>query len=131
VSLRLSCAKAALLLAVTACGEPAPASTSVDLVSEAGLVAAHVQFVGPVERGDNALLVELTARQGEGTPRLLAVDAVMPAHTHEAHAASIEASELGFRASKLNLYMTGRWHLELALELAQTRDSVSLPVDVP
>lgn len=90
-----------------------------------------MQFVGPVERGDNALLVELLATQGPDTPRLLSVDAVMPAHTHQAHAGSIEASEAGFLASRLNLYMTGRWQLALELELADARDSVSFAVDVP
>jgi hypothetical protein len=131
VSFRLSLAHPLLLLAVTACGEPAPAATSVELISDAGLVEARVAFVGPVERGDNALLVELAPTHGKGVPRLLAVDAVMPAHTHEAHAAAIERAEQGFRASRLNLYMTGRWQLELTLSLDESRDSVSLPVDVP
>jgi hypothetical protein len=108
-----------------------PTRTSADLVSDAGLVEAHVQFVRPVERGDNALLVELTATQGLDTPRLVSVDAVMPAHTHAAHAGSIELSEGGFLARQLNLYMTGRWQLSLGLELAEARDSVSLAVDVP
>jgi hypothetical protein len=55
----------------------------------------------------------------------------MPAHTHEVHAGSIEQTERGFRASGLNLYMTGRWQLELTLSLDESRDSASLPVDVP
>lgn len=131
MSLRLSCTHVPLLLAAAACAEPAPLRGSAELVSDAGLVEARVQFVDPIERGDNALLVELTATQGPGSPRLLSVDAVMPAHTHQAHAGSIAASEGGFLASRLNLYMTGRWQLELELELADARDSISFAVDVP
>lgn len=118
-------------LALTACAGPAATETSVDLISDQGLLAAHVQFAGPVERGENELLVELSPTHGAGEPRLLAVSAVMPAHAHEAHAVSIERTAAGFRANQLNLYMTGRWQVELSLELAESRDSVSLPVDVP
>ena len=113
------------------CAEAAPAATSVDLISDAGLLEAHVRFAGPVERGENALLVELAPTSGAGEPRLLAVSAVMPAHAHEAHAASIERTPSGFRATELNLFMTGRWQVELTLELAGSGDSLSLPVDVP
>jgi hypothetical protein len=120
-----------LWLLLAACAEPAASETSVDLISDAGLLAAHVQFAGPVERGDNALLVELSPTHGAGEPRLLAVNALMPAHAHEAHAARIERTPNGFRASELNLYMTGRWQVELTFELADSLDSASLPVDVP
>jgi len=116
---------------LSACGEPAATETSVDLISDQGLLEAHVQFAGPVERGENELLVELSPTRGAGEPRLLAVSAVMPAHAHEANAVSIERTAAGFRATQLNLYMTGRWQVELSLGLAESRDSVSLPVDVP
>jgi hypothetical protein len=118
-------------LLLTSCAEAAPTETSVDLISDAGLLEAHVRFAGPVERGENALLVELAPTSGAGEPRLLAVSAVMPAHAHEAHAGSIERTPSGFRASELNLFMTGRWQVELTLELAGHGDSLSLPVDVP
>ena len=120
-----------ICLVLTSCAAPAPAETSVDLISDAGLLEAHVRFAGPVERGDNELLVELAPTSGAGEPRLLAVSAVMPAHAHQARAGSIERTALGFRASELNLFMTGRWQVELTLELAGSSDSVSLPVDVP
>jgi hypothetical protein len=123
------CSLICLLLA--SCAEPAPAETLLDLISDAGLLEAHVHFAGPVERGDNELLVELTPTSGAGEPRLLAVSAVMPVHAHEARAGRIERTALGFRASELNLFMTGRWQVELTLELAGSGDSVSLPVDVP
>jgi hypothetical protein len=118
-------------LLLTSCADAAPTETSVDLISEAGLLEAHVRFAGPVERGDNSLLVELAPTSGAGEPRLLAVSAVMPAHSHEAHAGRIERTPSGFRASGLNLFMTGRWQVELILELGGSGDSVGLPVDVP
>jgi mRNA degradation ribonuclease J1/J2 len=118
-------------LLLGSCAEPAPSETAVDLISDAGLLEAHVRFTGPVERGDNELLVELAPTSGAGEPRLLAVSAVMPAHAHETHAGRIERTASGFRASELNLFMTGRWQVELTLELAGSADSVSLPVDVP
>jgi hypothetical protein len=120
-----------ICLVLASCAEPAPPETSLDLISDAGLLEAHVHFAGPVERGDNELLVELAPTSGAGEPRLLAVSAVMPVHAHEAHAGKIERTALGFRASELNLFMTGRWQVELTLELAGNGDSVSLPVDVP
>lgn len=118
-------------LVLAACGGPAPSPTSVELISDAGLLEAHMSFAEPVERGDNELLVELLPTRGTGEPRLLAVNAVMPAHAHETHAGNIEATDDGFRATKLNLFMTGRWQVELALQLGERSDSVSLPVDVP
>jgi hypothetical protein len=118
----------ALLLA--ACSEPAPAEISVSLVSDEGLFDAHVSFAGPIERGDNALLVELHPRE-RGEAHLLAVDATMAAHGHEAHAAAIDRTEVGFRAQGLDLYMTGRWLVSLDLQLGERDDNVSLPVDVP
>jgi hypothetical protein len=118
-----------LLLGACAAADPAPSSAV--LLSEHGLVEAVVHFEGPIERGDNALLVELRAQHGDADVRLTSVDAVMPAHTHHAHALAIEATDGGFRASELDLYMTGRWQLELELELDGASDSVSMPVDVP
>jgi hypothetical protein len=120
-----------LAVLLSACGAAEPAPSSAVVLSEHGLVEAVVHFDGPVERGDNALFVELRPQRGEAAPNLTAVDAVMPAHTHHAHAASIEPLEQGFRASELDLYMTGRWQLELQLELGTEQDTVSMPVDVP
>jgi hypothetical protein len=90
-----------------------------------------VRFVGPVERGENELFVELRPRTAVADAELLAVDASMAAHAHEAHAETIVASEGGFRVTKLDLFMTGRWQLELRVQVAEQVDSVSLPVDVP
>lgn len=120
-----------LLLATSSCAGPTPAASSVERVSERGLITARVDFDGPIERGDNELLVELRALEGSARPRLLDVDAFMVAHTHRAQPAEIVATDRGFRVERLNLFMTGRWQLELGLELDAAADSVSLPVDVP
>jgi hypothetical protein len=55
----------------------------------------------------------------------------MAAHAHSAHAASIEADASGFEVDGLNLFMTGRWQLELQLAVGDQLDSANLPVDVP
>jgi len=104
---------------------------SVSLVSERGLVEADVRIASPVVRGDNEVFVELRPHEAKGEPRLLAVDATMAAHGHEAHAEEIERSADGYRAGPLTLFMTGRWLVELQLSLGDETDSVSLPVDVP
>jgi hypothetical protein len=125
----------ALLLGAAAlgvsCSAPQPAATSVSLVSESGLLDADVHFEGPVVRGNNQLFVALRARSEPGEASLTAVDASMPAHGHEAHAESIVAADDGFRVSGLNLFMTGRWQVSLALTLGEQPDSATLPVDVP
>jgi hypothetical protein len=126
---RVSVVSLAVLLC--ACGTTEPAPSSAVLLSEQGLIEAVVQFEGPIERGENSLLVELRPQLGDSGANLTSVDAVMPAHTHHAHAEVIEPIEQGFRVSSLDLYMTGRWRLELELELDGERDSVSMPVDVP
>lgn len=119
-----------LLLPLWGCGEPAPAATTVELWSDLGLAEAHVSFLGPVERGDNELSITLFPRDG-GVAQLVAVDALMPSHAHQAHAQEIRETAEGFHASKLNLYMSGRWQLELSLVVGDVPDRATLPVDVP
>jgi hypothetical protein len=117
--------------ALAGCSSPAPAETSLSLVSDAGLLDADVRVVTPVERGNNELFVQLRPRSSDGMAQLLAVDASMPAHGHEAHASNIDEAGTTFHASGLNLFMTGRWLVTLQLSLADEPDSVSLPLDVP
>jgi hypothetical protein len=95
------------------------------------LADVDVRFQAPIERGNNELFVTLRPDAATGDAELLAVDATMPAHAHTAHAALVDATETGFRASMLDLFMTGRWLVTLELSLAEQPDSVSLPVDVP
>jgi hypothetical protein len=128
---RVSFLSLSLFALLLGCGGAEPAPSSAVVLSQHGLVEAVVHFEGPIERGYNTLFVELRPQRGEVAPSLIAVDAVMPAHTHHAHAASIQEIEHGFRASELDLYMTGRWQLELQLELGTEQDTVSMPVDVP
>jgi hypothetical protein len=113
------------------CSAPAPADTSLSLVSEHGLLDADVRITTPVQRGNNELFITLRPHGGEGVPSLLAVDATMAAHAHEAHAALIDVTDAGFHATDLDLFMTGRWLLTLELSLGDQADSASLPVDVP
>jgi hypothetical protein len=113
------------------CSAPAPAATSLSLVSERGLIDAEVQVETPVARGDNTLLIQLKPHQETGTPELVAVDASMPAHAHSANAPTIVATGDGFQVSGLDLFMTGRWLVVLQLSLDGQSDSASLPVDVP
>jgi hypothetical protein len=121
----------ALACPLVACSAPAPAATTLTLVSDRGLLDVDVQFQAPVERGNNQLFVALRPLAAAGEAQLLEVDATMPAHAHEAHAAAIDVTDAGFRATDLDLFMTGRWLVTLELSLAEEADSVSLPVDVP
>lgn len=121
----------AALTVVLGCSAPAPAETSVSLVSERGLLDADIRVGTPVQRGNNELFVTLRPHATEGAPRLLAVDATMAAHAHAAQAELIDETPTGFHATKLDLFMTGRWLLTLELSLADEPDSVSLAIDVP
>lgn len=119
-------------LALAACGQAPLEQGSVSAISEAGRFEAEVRFEGAVQRGENALFVKLAARSDEAVDvELLAVDALMPAHGHHAHAEHIDAVEDGFRATRLELFMTGRWQIELGLGAGSEADLVTFPVDVP
>jgi hypothetical protein len=119
--------------ALLGCSAPAPAETTVSLVSERSLLDADIRVSTPVARGDNELFVQLRPHvpAAEGSARLLAVDATMAAHAHEAHAEAIAETDGGFYAKKLDLFMTGRWLVTLELAFADEPDRVSLPIDVP
>ena len=113
------------------CSAPAPADLTLSLVSDEGLLEAEVRVAAPVERGQNELYLELRPRDAGASARLVAVDATMAVHAHEAHAASIEPDGDGFRAGGLDLFMTGRWLVELELQAGERRDTASFPIDVP
>jgi hypothetical protein len=120
-----------LVLGLVACGSPAPADVSLSVVSDEGLVQAEVRVASPVVRGDNELFVELHPTQVGAEASLLSVGATMAAHGHQAQALDIERVEGGFHAGHLDLFMTGRWLVELRLGVDEATDSVSFPVDVP
>jgi hypothetical protein len=118
-------------LALLGCSGVEPAATVSTLTSEHNLVDADVRVATPVLRGDNDLFVELHPRARDADARLLRVSAAMPAHGHTAVAEQIELDGDTFHASGLNLYMTGRWLVNLDVMVAAEDDSLSLPVDVP
>ena len=118
-------------LLLIACGSPAPAEPSLSLVSDHRLVDADVQIVTPVRLGENQLFVDLRAHDGEQGVSLEAVNATMAAHGHEAHAGTIAPTATGYHVSELDLFMSGRWQVELELLIDERSDSISLPVDVP
>lgn len=111
-------------------------------MSEAGLVSADIHFAPSPRRGENTLVAVLSCLTEGGSARLRTVDAWMVAHSHEAHAGSVEQTETGFEARSLDLFMPGRWQLELQLVVAspapghelepsEVADVISFPVDVP
>lgn len=132
--IRFSLVRSSLLvglsLGLSACSSPEPAAVSMQLMSESGRVSADVEVVTPVVRGENELVVQLEALDG-GRATLVSVDAAMVAHGHRAHAERIEQSEGSFHVGSLDLFMTGRWLIELGLEVDGKSDRASLPVDVP
>jgi hypothetical protein len=120
-----------LALAV-GCGEAPAADGSVDVVSEGGSIEAKARFAGAVRHGQNTLLVELAAVDAQSdVPSLVAVEAVMPGHGHRAQSDQITHGESGAWASHLDLFMAGRWEIDLTLGLGGTTDALAFPVDVP
>jgi hypothetical protein len=119
-----------LLLLLSACSAPEAAPVSVQLVSDSGRVSADVEIVTPVVRGRNELFVGLAPRSGSSAS-LVAVDAAMVTHGHRSHAADIEQDDDLFHVGALDLFMSGRWLIELSLEVDGEADHASLPVDVP
>jgi hypothetical protein len=118
-------------LLLLACGAPAPAELSRSLVSEQGLLDVEVRVAAPVKRGDNELFVDVRPHAGQGAATLLGVRATMAAHGHEARAEALERDGDEYHALGLELFMSGRWQVELELALDDRPDGVSLPVDVP
>ena len=113
------------------CSSPQAADVSVSLRSDRGMLDADIRISAPVKRGENELSVALRPRDGVSDGQLLAVDATMAAHGHEAHTSQIERIDDEFVAKHLDLFMTGRWLVELQLSVDGEADRVSLPVDVP
>lgn len=123
---------AAFAAVTLACGAAPSSEGTITATSQGGLVQAHIEFEGAVRRGDNALLVDFVAlAPAAATVKLVAIEALMPAHGHRASADRISLDAPPFRASGLNLFMTGRWQVELALRVDEAKDFVSFPVDVP
>jgi hypothetical protein len=113
------------------CAEALPAPTDLTEVSPSG-VEARIRFDGPVRHGANTLLVELEPGDVHGTqPVLTRVRAEMPAHGHLAEASEIIEADDEFQALGLELYMTGRWLVELTIASEGGSEVITFPADVP
>jgi hypothetical protein len=100
--------------------------------SEHGLVEATVSLEGAqITRGANDLSITLQAAQGSSQPVLTHVDASMIAHGHSTSATNITADGDTFRVLDLDLYMSGRWQIELGVELDASSDVIDFALDVP
>jgi hypothetical protein len=120
-----------LALSLAACGAPAPTASHVSIESDSGAISADVEFEGGAVRGNNTLLVKLSAADAHAVPVLSAVDAAMPAHDHHASANAIALEGDQYRVSGLDLFMSGRWVVALELSLEQQPDRASFSIDVP
>lgn len=119
------------LLALLGCGQAPPTPSSFSALSENGTVEATVRFDGGIKHGENTLIVAMAPHEAGGNGATLAgVEAVMPAHGHQASATQVDESDGEFRA-ELDLFMTGRWQIRLLLADAPGSDSVVFPADVP
>lgn len=99
--------------------------------SQNGLVEATVALgEGELARGVNDFSITLHADQSAAVPTLKSVGATMAAHGHRADAPSIDQEGEAFRAD-LDLYMSGRWQVELGVELDASSDLVEFALDVP
>jgi len=99
--------------------------------SQDGSVEATVQLDSArLSRGVNDFSITLRAADGSAEPVLKSVDAVMAAHGHSASAPNIMNDGQLFHAD-LDLFMSGRWQIELGVELDASSDRVEFALDVP
>lgn len=99
--------------------------------SQNGLVEATVALDGSeIARGVNDFSIRLRAADGAALPSLKSVDATMAVHGHRADASSIVSDGEAFHTD-LDLFMSGRWQVELGVELDTSSDVVEFALDVP
>jgi hypothetical protein len=116
---------------VAGCGASPSAPETLTQTSDGGAVQARVHFEGGVQHGPNTLSIELSPLRSEGSDATLeSVSAAMPGHGHTAKATSVREKDGAFEAA-IDLFMTGRWQLELALDSSSGSDRVVMAVDVP
>jgi hypothetical protein len=117
--------------------------------SDADLVSATVSLAATtLERGQNDFLIELQPTQDSGSvdsgsvdggsvhggsdvPVLTSATATMPAHGHSVTATSITQDGTVYRVNGLDLFMSGLWQVDLAVELGASSDHVEFSLDVP
>lgn len=99
--------------------------------SQQGSVEATVKLdKAHVTRGVNDFSITLRAAEGSREPVLKSVDAVMAVHGHSTSAPNIVSDGELFHAD-LDLFMSGRWQIELGVELDASSDRVEFALDVP
>jgi hypothetical protein len=130
VSERLQLVLGLVVFAHFGCSAPPDAGASLSGVSEQGLARADLRFEDGLRRGSNSLWTELESLS-HAEPRLVRVEALMVSHSHRAACDDIEKTSQGFHAPDLNLFMSGRWRLELELLVGAEPDSVTFAIDVP
>ncbi|HEY0466516.1 MAG TPA: hypothetical protein VGC79_20045 [Polyangiaceae bacterium] len=108
------------------------ADHALDQRSRQGLVEATVSLAShEIARGPNDFSISLRAAQGPSLPVLTSVQASMAAHGHQVSAARIISDGSSFRAVDLDLFMSGRWQVALAVELEASSDLIEFAIDVP
>jgi len=119
------------LLGLLGCGQAATTPSAFSALSKKGTIDATVRFDDGVKHGQNTLAITLAPHEagGEGAA-LTGVEALMPTHGHRASATRVEESEGEFRA-EIDLFMTGRWQVQLLLDEADGNDMVVFAADVP
>jgi hypothetical protein len=68
---------------------------------------------------------------GSDVPVLTSATATMPAHGHSVTATSITQDGTVYRVNGLDLFMSGLWQVDLAVELGASSDHVEFSLDVP
>jgi hypothetical protein len=116
--------------------------------SDADLVSATVSLAATtLQRGQNDFLIELQPTQDAGSvdagsvdassdagsdaPVLTSATATMPAHGHSVTASSIVQDGTAYRVNGLDLFMSGLWQVDLAVELGTSSDHIEFSLDVP
>ncbi len=88
-----------------------------------------------LERGQNSFLIALRPATdggaGDGAPMLTSAIATMPAHGHSVTATGIEPDGASYRIGDLDLFMSGLWQVDLAVNLGTSTDHVEFSLDVP
>jgi len=99
--------------------------------SEHGLVEATVALDGAaLARGPNDFSTTLRADQSSAPAVLKSAAASMAVHGHHASASHIDSDGEQFHFD-LDLFMSGRWQVELGVELDSESDVVEFALDVP
>jgi len=117
-------------------GSPAQADLSTEHPLESqstrGLADAKLSLSGSaLTRGNNDLVLDLTANSGSLPPTLTNVVAIMPAHGHSSTPEAVDSSGSEYQILQLPLFMSGAWQIQCDFTVGGSPDSVAFDVDVP